>query len=159
MNLFPTHHGGDCWSCTHKELFFLFVRILLQHLKVTKADELRREVKETIAQCRAHFLQAPEGRIASSSSSVPVAKTTATTTTVAALPACHQACGITVALYDQLRLVVPEETWREAELYLRQYLRARQEKRTTTNHHCPNQAQQRQRLLIARQASPPPPSS
>lgn len=171
MNLFPLHHGGDCWSCSHKELFFLFVRILLLHLKVTKADELRREVKETIAQCRASFLpMAQRERNASSTSSASAPGTTSTTAeaVVSLRKACHQSCGITVALYDQLRRVVPDDTWRETEGYVFQYLHARLKNRSLTTptinhdriHHRGALRSGPQPIPIARPITsmPPPPS-
>jgi hypothetical protein len=134
MSFFPNHHGE--WKRAHKELFFLFVRILLQHLKVTKAEELRRVVKDTISQLACLLVQEQQQSNAfftGGSRSTPAALSTTTTNVV---PLCdNQSCdsSITAILYDQLRDVVPNETWQQTESYLYQYLLVRLQQQQQQN--------------------------
>jgi hypothetical protein len=147
MSFFPNHHGE--WKRAHKELFFLFVRILLQHLKVTKAEELRRVVKDTISQLACLLVQEQQQQsnafFTGGSRSTPAALSTTTTTTNVVSLCDNQSCdssSITAILYDQLRDVVPNETWQQSESYLYQYLlvRLRQQQQQNKSNNPPKRA-------------------
>lgn len=96
MQFFPDNHAS--WHRCHKEVFFLFIRVLLKYLKLTKKTSLRQEVKQAISDCRDSFLNQR-----------------------AALPGSFPPC-IAATLFERLREVVPADTWAQTEVYLHRYL-------------------------------------
>lgn len=95
MIQFPS--SNELWTRSNKQLFLIFMRILLKYLELTHLEDIRHEVMESIAQCRRNYLQ----------------------------HRAHQKLCLTSMLHDHLCMVVPEPTWHRTEIYLEQYLLSR----------------------------------
>lgn len=100
---FPS--SNEHWTRSDKQLFLIFMRILLKYLELTHLEETRREVMEAIAQCRSSYLRRRAN---------------------------HQIC-LTSMLYDHLSEVVPDPVWHQTETYMEQYLLSRRSSRSGSN--------------------------
>jgi hypothetical protein len=131
-NLFPSNY--EAWNRTHRELFLVFLQVLLEYLKHANEEELRRDVKETIAQCRSNFIvrrtqRQQQRRQRQPRSSIP----------------------LMANLYHRLCDVVPSETWLQAESYLHRYVQWLVGQTTSRHHH-----QDQQKSTVARSTSREP---
>jgi hypothetical protein len=104
----PTFPPSDqVWTRSDKQLFLVFMRILIKYLELAHLDSIRQQVMEAMAQCRSSYLQ------------------------LRATSTSHVVC-LTSMLHDHLQAVVPEDKWRQAEIYMDQYLRSRRARRNIT---------------------------
>lgn len=93
-----------------KQLFRVFVRILVQYLEISNLDHVRLRVMQAIRECREEYLLHQRRNNNNNN---------------------KQLC-LTAMLHDRLRFVVPPTIWEHTEVYMNQYLLSRKMRRMGT---------------------------